>query len=113
MPVVNPVAMLRTLTQPLPAGEERIAPGTDFGANAGRLIGREDDKAQALLNQRIHHLVVASGFGQPHRFGLSAKAITKIREAPANLSVQIPLVTKRQNRVAVCLSDCVPVAVVL
>jgi len=26
----DPVAMLRTLTQPLPEGEERTAPGTDF-----------------------------------------------------------------------------------
>src|SRR5712691_6982359 len=62
--------------------------------------------ASAVIRKRC-------GFRKPQRFRITAKAMTKVSDAPANLRAKIAFVAERQNRVTVSLRNRVAVATML
>src|SRR5216683_5416551 len=51
-------------------------------ANARGLLRSKDHIPQPVVDKRVEHVVVTRSFRKPHRFGFTAKAITKISHAP-------------------------------
>jgi len=74
-------------------------------------VRRQNHIAQPCFNQRGHHTVVASRFGQPQAFGFTSKSIAKVRQSPTNLCFQIAFIAQRQNRMTESLRNRVAVSV--
>src|SRR2546423_3604053 len=107
-PFVSRIFVALTLVRvPVTVAPIGIAPGAD----AFRLMRRENDVTQAFVDQCGHHPIIASSFGQPHAFGFTSESIAKVAEPPTNLRKQVALVAQRKNRVAVGLRDRVSVAI--
>src|SRR5215203_1942624 len=79
-----------------------------MNTHASSLFGREDYVSQSLFDQKSQRLVVARSLGKPKRLRLSSKTGTKICETPNDLGKTISFVAEWKNRVAIGLSNRVP-----
>src|SRR5216683_3738295 len=82
-------------------------------AHALSLMRRHDRVRHPGVDQGFEGCVVACGLRHPEGFGITAKAMTKIRNAPNHLRTTVALVAKRQNRMIVALSNRIAMAVSL
>src|SRR5713226_7166847 len=111
----------RAVTMEVTVGDARVdaavgnvAPflGSDW-AHTLSLMRRQDRVRHPGVDQGFEGCVVACGLRHPEGFRITAKAITKIRDAPNHLRAAVALVAKRQNRMIVALSDRIAMAVSL
>src|SRR5260370_30102549 len=82
-------------------------------AHALSRMRRQDRVRHPGVDQGCEGCDVACGLRHPEGFRITAKAITKIRNAPNHLRAAVALVAKRQNRMIVALSDRIAMAVPL
>src|SRR6185312_2310927 len=73
------------------------------GANAGALVGGEDDEADAFVGKQFQRDGIDGGFREPHAFGHALKAVLEVGDAPANLGEAVAGGGQRQDDVVVHL----------